>query len=149
MELEHAEVEQVWPRDGHVRVIGFVSGGSTTGATQTGSLTLTDRDRPTVVLNCPATLTGERFDASFDIDLVASASPLEGSDSPRVWDLHLNVPGHPHPLRVGRHLDDIPNKKKVMTFPAQTGEAPGGAVSVKPYYTVQANLSLICRRAAK
>ncbi|WP_030509473.1 hypothetical protein [Microbispora rosea] len=149
MEPGHAEVEQVWPRDGHVRVIGHIAGGGTSPATSTGTLILTDRDRPAVTLNCPATLTGTRFEASFDIDLITSTSPLAGSRSRRIWDLHLTVPGCPQPLRVGRHLDDIPNKKKVMTFPTQTRNTPAGAVSVKPYYTVQANLSLICRRAAK
>ncbi len=77
MTSRHAEVEQVWPRDGRVLVIGRIVGTA--------------------------------------------------------------------PTPLGRHLDDIPDKKTVMTFPAQTGEARTGAVSVKPYYTVMQNLSLISR----
>ncbi|GAA0401765.1 hypothetical protein GCM10009530_62040 [Microbispora corallina] len=146
MELGHAEVEQVWPRGGRVRLTGFIAGAEAGSAPETATLTLTDRDHPTVVLTCPATLRGGRFETSFGIDLLASASPLEGDDGRQVWDLHLKVPGRSEPLRLGRHLDDIPNKKKVITFPAQTDDTPMGPISVKPYYTVQSNLSLICRR---
>ncbi|MBX6385186.1 MAG: hypothetical protein IRZ07_19820 [Microbispora sp.] len=149
MEPGHAEVEQVWARDGYVRVIGHIAGGGTGPAASAGTLVLTDRDHPAVALTCPARLTDTRFEASCDIALIASASHFAGTANRRIWDLHLTVPGCPRLLRVGRHLDDIPNKKKVMTFPAQTGHTPAGMVSVKPYYTDHANLSLICRRAAK
>jgi hypothetical protein len=150
MELGHAEVEQVWPRDGRVLVTGRIVGAVTLPeAEQNGELTLTSRARPSVVLTCPATLDGHRFRASFAVDLIASAvAPAPAQIRGReIWDLHLRLPGESHPLRVGRHLDDIANKKKVMTFPAQTGHTLAGPVSVKPYYTDQQNLSLICRAA--
>ncbi|WP_433438475.1 hypothetical protein [Nonomuraea sp. CA-141351] len=144
MDPGHAEIEQVWPRDGHVLVIGHIVGTTyAIGAPEArrAILTLTNRDRPGAVLHCPATLDGRRFEASVGVDLVAAATTADR----QIWDLHLAVPGLPDPLRVGRHLDDIVNKKKVMTFPAQNGDADTGAISVKPYYTDYQNLSLICR----
>ncbi|MEV1170107.1 hypothetical protein [Nonomuraea sp. NPDC049784] len=147
MDPGHAEVEQVWPRDGHVLVIGHLvgAGRTTTVGARRAILTLTNRDRPGAVLRCPATLDGERFEASVDVDLIAAAYAAAPTADRQIWDLHLTVPGVPEPLRVGRHLDDIVNKKKVMTFPAQNGDADTGAISVKPYYTDYQNLSLICR----
>ncbi|MEU6409779.1 hypothetical protein [Microbispora sp. NPDC046933] len=146
MTSRHAEVEQVWPRDGRVLVIGrIVDAALTPPARTTAILTLTNRDRPDLVLSCPATVDGGRFRAAFPIELVVSAVACREIGGRQVWDLHLRLPGDPEPLRVGRHLDDIRDKKKVMTFPAQTSEAPAGAVSVKPYYTVMRNLSLISR----
>ncbi|WP_248965626.1 hypothetical protein [Sphaerisporangium perillae] len=143
----HAEIHQVWPKDGRVRVVGRIVDLDLPTGVAAGSLTLTNRDRPHLVVRCPATLTGRRFEASFAVDLIASASAAAVAGDQEVWDLHLEVPGGHSGLRVGRHLDDIPNKKKVMTFPAQVGGTARGFVSVKPYYTVEHNLSLICRPA--
>ncbi|WP_204052557.1 hypothetical protein [Microbispora siamensis] len=146
MTSRHAEVEQVWPRDGRVLVMGRIVGAAPAPPPGTTAiLTLTNRDRPGLVLSCPATVDGDRFEAAFPVELVVSAVASRRIDGRQVWDLHLTLPGDPEPLRLGRHLDDISDKKKVMTFPAQTGEAPTGAVSVKPYYTVMQNLSLISR----
>ncbi|MGI5162460.1 hypothetical protein [Microbispora sp. CA-102843] len=146
MTSRHAEVEQVWARDGRVLVIGrIVDAAPSPPARTTATLTLTNRDRPGLVLSCPATVDDGRFHAAFPVELVVSAVSSRRIDGRQVWDLHLRLPGDPEPLRVGRHLDDIPDKKKIMTFPAQTGEAGTGAVSVKPYYTMMQNLSLISR----
>jgi hypothetical protein len=144
----HAEVEQVWPKDGRVLVIGLIVGIGTPEAKR-GVLTFTNRDRPDAVLRCPATLDGRRFEASLEIDRIAAACATVPIDGRQIWDLHLTVPGAPDPLRLGRHLDDIANKKKVMTFPAQNGDADTGPISVKPYYTDNQNLSLVCQRVPR
>jgi hypothetical protein len=142
--FRHAEVEQVWPRDGHIRVVGRVVGHDPRPGA--GTLTLTSRYRPHVVLRFPARLEDGRFEAVVGVGGVARATAGMGTDRREIWDLRLEIPGGPEPLRVGRHLDDIPNKKKVMTFPAQTGETAEGPLSVKPYYTDWQNLSVLCRR---
>ncbi|HEV2812118.1 MAG TPA: glycosyltransferase, partial [Solirubrobacteraceae bacterium] len=49
-----------------------------------------------------------------------------------VWDLFAGE------LRVGRHRDGVPGKRGVVVFPARTA----GGLEVRPYYTVEDNLSV-------
>ncbi|WP_433354280.1 hypothetical protein ACQP25_12035 [Microtetraspora malaysiensis] len=135
MESAHAEVEQVWPRDGCIRIVGTIVGMPPAAAT----LALRHRDRPLTVVHCPATVSGRKFETSFDIEIVTAASMGDRD----IWDLHLDLSGRAE-LRVGRYLDDIVDKKRIMTFPAQAH----GLSRVRPYYTVHRNLSLICEKAA-
>ncbi|GLW96520.1 hypothetical protein [Microtetraspora sp. NBRC 16547] len=134
MEPAHAEIEHVWPRDGRIRIVGAVVGMPPAAAT----LALRNRDRSRTVLRCPATVNGRRFDGSFDIEIVTAAT----TSARDVWDLHPDLPGQAE-LRVGRHLDDTADKKRIMTFPAQSH----GFSRIRPYSTVKRNLSLICERA--
>ena len=72
-----------------------------------------------------------RFSARLDLrELGAPGTATE------VWDLRLQVAGRP--LRLGTHLDDIPNRKAAVVFPAvRVGER-----ELEPYYTREDNLSV-------
>lgn len=60
-----------------------------------------------------------------------------------IWDLFLRpAPGAP-PVRLARLLDDVADRKEVFVYP---GATVGGAV-VRPYYTVDNDLSLEVKRA--
>jgi glycosyltransferase involved in cell wall biosynthesis len=86
-------------------------------------------------LRWPAELDAGRFSARVEIgDLVPASAGTE------VWDLRLEAGGRP--LRLGTHLDDIPNRKAAVAYP--TVRVRRGALErdVEPYYTKENNLSL-------
>jgi hypothetical protein len=131
----HAEIAEVWPRDGHVRLVGRLHGHPAAGAWE---LLVVRRARPEQKLRYPARLDGDRFDGELPIrDLVAD-DPAEVEE----WDIHLT--DGTVELRAGRQLDDIRGKKKIMVYPEQHV----AGLSVRPYYTVKDNLSLECRSGA-
>ncbi|GAA0481144.1 hypothetical protein [Streptomyces olivaceiscleroticus] len=129
----HAEVAEVWPRDGRIRVTGRVVGAAPAGA---GTLIARVRGAPDAELRLPAEGRDTCFEAAVPLDELAAATP-EGE---RVWDLYLALDGQEDALRLGRHLDDVHGKKKIFTYPAQTS----GGRRFEPYYTVQDNLSIVC-----
>lgn len=141
-----AEVEEVWPRDGRIGVVGRLVG-LNPGAADAWRLTVTRRSNSDQVLRYDAELDGERFSCAWDVaDLAAyDDGPGGGSDdgSGRVdqWDLHLT--DGTSRLRVGRRLDDIRGKKAIYVYPRQP--VPGAGFGVRPYFTVEDNLSLECR----
>ncbi|ARQ72618.1 hypothetical protein [Streptomyces marincola] len=145
----HAELARVWPRDGRLRLIGSLHGHDpVAGAAAPWALLLVARRAPERVLAYPAPLAGAAFDVSLP---VADLAP-GGIELPAVWDLflsqevtgrHTGRDGAPQGrLRVGRLLDDIEDKKKIMVFPGQPVATGAGPVLVKPYYTVKDNLSV-------
>ena len=67
---------------------------------------------------------GGRFSARLPLAALAGA---EG-----VWDLYVGA------ARLGRHGDGMPGKKRIVTYPARTA----GGVGVRPYFTVEDNLSV-------
>lgn len=145
--MAHAEIAQVWPRDGRLRLIGRLHKASPGKAGW--RLLLELRGEEERHLGYPATLDGPRFDASLPVaDLVADGLPV-----PAQWDLYLTgdreggaAADRPtaRKLRLARLLDDIKGKKKIMVFPAQPVAASPRTVLVKPYYTTHDNLSVEC-----
>ncbi|MBO1335626.1 hypothetical protein [Streptomyces sp. VRA16 Mangrove soil] len=133
----HAEVEQVWPRDGRIKVVGRLHGVDTV-ADRGWRLTLTRRTRTDHVLRYDAELDGEQFAGEWKVADLAAYDGFKDTDQ---WDLHLT--DGTHKLRVGRKLDDISGKKAIMVYPVQ--HVPGADFGVKPYFTVEDNLSLECR----
>ncbi|MFE6890981.1 hypothetical protein [Streptomyces sp. NPDC057694] len=133
----HAEVEQVWPRDGRIRVTGRLLG-LDEARERSWRLTLTRRSRTDHVLRYDAVLDGERFAGEFKVSELAFQEALSDAEQ---WDLHLT--DGTHKLRVGRKLDDIRGKKAIMIYPVQP--VPGADFGVQPYFTVEDNLSLECR----
>ncbi|MFG2028937.1 hypothetical protein [Streptomyces sp. NPDC048825] len=132
----HAEVEEVWPRDGRVRLVGRIHGraaGGTDGWRMVLVLRGTDRR-----LRYPARVKGDRFESELPVSDLADRD-AEADGEVEEWDIHL-TDGEAE-LRVGRQLDDIRGKKKIMVFPEQRLSG----WSVRPYYTVKDNLSLECR----
>lgn len=66
-----------------------------------------------------------------------------------VWDLWLRPSETEKPVRLARILDDIPDKKNIFTYPAQQVPGRGGPAHwVKPYYTVDNDLSIQVRSEA-
>jgi hypothetical protein len=135
----HAEIAQVWPRDGRLRLVGRLHGHEPGPAEAAGwALELVVRDADEPRLRYPAPLAEGRFDASLPVgDLTPAGLPM-----PATWDIYL-ASGSAR-LRAGRLLDDISGKKKIMIFPAQPVRAAGRTVLVKPYYTINDYLAIEC-----
>ncbi len=70
-------------------------------------------------------------------------APLAG-DRPEteVWDLSLRHLQSRERLRLGSHDGDIVNKKDVVIFPPRTVRSGGSSRQLRPYYTVENNLSV-------
>ncbi|MGW0823157.1 hypothetical protein [Streptomyces sp. NPDC002845] len=134
----HAEMDEVWPRDGRIRFVGRIHGHrGHHGHSDEGDweLLLVRRAHAEQHLRYPVTLQGDRFEAELPIADLAAADHAAVEE----WDIHL-TDGETE-LRAGRHLDDIRDKKKIFVFPKQRT----GNLSVRPYYTIKDNLSLKCR----
>ncbi|OEV29427.1 hypothetical protein AN219_16570 [Streptomyces nanshensis] len=161
----HAEVAEVWPREGRIRLVGHAHGlpepeagteAETQPETEQGAepapeteaaggpwrLLLTLRGHKDRRLEYPVAMEGTRFDGSFPVaDLAAGELPVPGR-----WDIHLvsQSAGGEVRLRAGRLLDGIKGKKDIVEFPAQPAGEHDGAPLVQPYYTVKDNLSVEC-----
>ncbi|MFJ2257234.1 hypothetical protein ACIOKD_02630 [Streptomyces sp. NPDC087844] len=131
----HAEITEVWPRDGHVRLVGRIHGRPAEGDWR---LLLTRRGHTGRPLDYPAQVKGDRFEGELPLTDLVTPDPAEIEE----WDVHL-TDGEAR-LRAGRQLDDIHGKKKIMVFPEQRVRG----LRVRPYYTVKDNLSLECRTGA-
>jgi hypothetical protein len=128
----HAEIEEVWPRDGRIRLVGRIHGCAARGDWR---LVLTRRARADQRLDYTARLTGDRFECEMPLSDLAAAdhAPVEE------WDIHLTDGAAE--LRAGRRLDDVHGKKKIFVYPEQYADG----LRVRPYYTIKDNLSLECR----
>lgn len=145
----HAEVEEIWPRDGRILIRGTAVGDVATGE---GTLILRARGHQVREIHLPAgrdRLDGggdggdaKRFEVAIALDELAAACTTHVPE--QTWDLYLEPAGYPEELRLGRHLDDVAGKKKIFTYPAQ---AVAG-LWIEPYYTIKDNLSITCRREA-
>jgi len=144
----HAEITEVWPRDGRVRLVGHIHGHPAEGEWR---LLLTRRSHAEQRLDYPAQVKGDRFEGELPVaELAAATDTAEAELGVEIgvgvgieeWDIHL-TDGEVE-LRAGRRLDDIHGKKKIMVFPEQRVRGIG----VRPYYTVKDNLSLECRTGA-
>ncbi|GGY04919.1 hypothetical protein GCM10010358_68000 [Streptomyces minutiscleroticus] len=136
----HAEMDEVWPRDGRIRLVGRFHG--LTGPAAGGwELLLVRRDDTGRSLSHPVRVRGGRFEGELPVTDLAAAGTA-GTAAVAEWDVHL-TDGTVR-LRAGRRLDDIRGKKKIMVFPEQSVPEAGG-FRVRPYYTVKDNLSLECR----
>ncbi|MFI1482380.1 hypothetical protein [Streptomyces sp. NPDC020747] len=140
----HAEIAEVWPRDGRVRLVGHIHGHPAEGEWR---LLLTRRSHAEQRLGYPAQVKGDRFEGELSLDDLAAATDtaeagIRAGTEVEEWDVHL-TDGEVE-LRAGRRLDDIHGKKKIMVFPEQRVRGIG----VRPYYTVKDNLSLECRTGA-
>ncbi|MFF1451096.1 hypothetical protein ACFVYF_23605 [Streptomyces sp. NPDC058274] len=130
----HAEIAEVWPRDGCIRLVGHLHGRSVRD-TDDWQLLLVRRARTDRCLRYKVRLTGDRFESELPLADLSTDDQAEAGE----WDIHL-TDGEAQ-LRAGRQLDDIRDKKKIMVFPEQCV----GRLRVRPYYTVKNNLSLKCR----
>ncbi|MGW6904416.1 transferase [Streptomyces sp. NPDC054940] len=79
---------------------------------------------------------GRAFSFTVDYGELA-AGPGTGS---RVWDLSVQprAAADAAPIRIGRLLDDVADRKEIFVYPT----AAVGEVAVRPYYTVDNDLSV-------
>ncbi|MGW0755502.1 transferase [Streptomyces sp. NPDC002814] len=79
---------------------------------------------------------GRRFSFTVDHEELVAADAI----GPRVWDISVQAgPAEGSPsIRVGRLLDDVADRKEIYVYPSA---AVGGA-AVRPYYTVDNDLSV-------
>lgn len=90
------------------------------------------RTDPGTVLTFPAPA-AEDGSCSFTV----SCEELTGTGD-RVWDAFLRPAAGAPPVRIGRLLDDVADRKDVFVFPRITVDKAG----VRPYYTVDNDLSV-------
>ncbi|QKW39039.1 hypothetical protein HUT06_37610 [Actinomadura sp. NAK00032] len=166
--MAHAEISEVWPRDGRILIKGEVVESPPLPVGARWRLRLASRPQPGAarpslgrrvlararatitraapspsVLTIPATTDGNGFEVEIPLGMFAPR------DAPpkRLWDLYLVTVADERDvtLRLGRHLDDMPGKKRIVTFPQQTVEG-SAKVAVRPYYTDGDHLSIRCAR---
>lgn len=120
--MKQAEVREVWPRGGQIRIVGEVIGGAhdeqgrwalvLTAGSESGKPLL--RRLMTRVVRGPAVrvyrtkVMDGTFEATFPVQALVAF--------PR-WELHLRSAELCLPL--GRHRGDVPNAKDVFVFPGQ------------------------------
>ncbi|MEU3948782.1 transferase [Streptomyces sp. NPDC029526] len=95
------------------------------------------RGHPGTVRVLPVDVDGR--DVSFT---VPHPEPVDGGD--HVWDVFVRPAEDAPPIRVGRLLDDLADRKHVHVYPRVTHRGAG----VRPYYTVDNDLSVAVTRAA-
>ncbi len=133
----HAEVLEVVVEEEAVGVHGFLP---RTPVESSGPARLVAGQRGTdSEVSGAATLDGDRFAARLDLGELVDAS----ADSD-VWDLRLEVSGA-GTLRLGAHLDDVRDKKNVLIYPPRTLSRGGVERKLRPYFTVENNLSIRSR----
>lgn len=73
------------------------------------------------------------------------AAELSLADLPpahQVWDLWLRPGEGAEPVRLARILDDVPDKKDIFSYPPQRVADAAGERAVRPYYTLDNDLSV-------
>lgn len=60
----------------------------------------------------------------------------------RVWDLWLRPGAAAEPVRIARILDDVPDKRQIFSYPPQRVSDAAGDRTVRPYYTLDNDLSV-------
>jgi hypothetical protein len=133
-----AEVATVEVKDSLVAIRGSLAYAEPS-APEGARLALRARNQETRT-EFPASFEGTLFQASVDLDTLAGLQEI-GED---YWDCWLES-DHETPLRLGKHLDDIPKKKTKIRYPARISEAGGRRLRIRPYYTVDDDLSLVVR----
>lgn len=88
----------------------------------------------------PARLADGEFSLAIDEEWFAPPRATE------TWDLWLRPGGESAAIRLGRHLDDIADKKRVIHYP-WTSAGTSEHARARPYYTAANNLSLVTRGA--
>ncbi|MEU3267203.1 MULTISPECIES: hypothetical protein [Streptomyces] len=168
-QLTHAEIRRVWPRDGHIRILGTVLVDGVPDEAPVDNpwtLRLTSRERPEVPLptgvkrlkdrlvrtvsrtspptrrrlHFPAVSNGADFEAVVAVRDVAVWDALPREH----WDVDVIAVRNGKRLvrRVGGHLDDMPGKKQIVKYPEQYH----AGVAVLPYFTDGDDLSIRCAR---
>jgi glycosyltransferase involved in cell wall biosynthesis len=123
----HGEVGAAWLEDRYLTLEGFVVGDPAASLAADAALVASPRDggRPVVA---SATVREGSFTAR--LSLVALPPNYENGTT---WDLYLRV--GERLLRLGRHGDDIPHKRRIVVYPSTELGAGSTRRRVQPYYT--------------
>ncbi|MQY09325.1 serine/threonine-protein kinase [Actinomadura macrotermitis] len=99
--------------------------------------------------NGPAhTVAADRDGDGFRVRVPLAAMARDGRGGERVWDVFAEPPGH-RPLRLGRHLHDVRDPRRVLRIPQGTvATGPAALLRVRPYYTGNGDLALGCAPVA-
>src|SRR5919199_397345 len=131
----HAEVQRVRVDADRVVLTGYLPGGGDGAA---DARLVARRRRDGAERTGPAALDGDAFTA--ELPLGALAAPGAGDE---IWDLALTVGDEE--LRVGARLDDVPDKRAVIVYPARRVAVDGAVRELQPYFTRDNNLSVRSR----
>jgi hypothetical protein len=138
--VPHAETGEIRLEDGTMAVSGRLYRVEFPADWLAGAVVEARRRRdPALVRTAPVTADGAGF--SFTLPYARLAESWGGGAD--LWNLWLcPADGKAAPVRLARILDDIADKKEIFTYPARTVDTPHGTAAVRPYYTVDNNLSV-------
>lgn len=134
----HAEVLRVRVARDEIEIDGVLVGSA--AETLKGAELVARRRRDGETVRCAAMVAGDRYAAR-----LALGELVTGGVETDVWDLQLDFGGEVAPARLGAHLDDVPNKKDVMIYPPRSIGEEGAEQELRPYFTVENNLSISSR----
>ena len=142
----HAEVDTVWVRNGRIALEGALVGRknddpephrASVGAVVVARERGTGRET-----RAEASVDGTRFAAALEVETLASGA----QKATETWDLFLAVASTAD-LRIGRRLDDIPQKKHVLVYPSVVRGEGEARRRLRPYFTTANNLSIASKAA--
>lgn len=157
----HAEAGQLRVADGRMQLRGRLYGARLSG---TARLEAYARDGATtpvavrVTRACDASDASDAFEAGGAPGGDRARERLQGGDPASqfaaelsladlppahpVWDLWLRPGEGAEPVRLARILDDVPDKKNIFSYPPQQVGDAAGERAVRPYYTLDNDLSV-------
>ncbi|WSM30696.1 hypothetical protein OG776_05260 [Streptomyces sp. NBC_01689] len=127
----HAEVERIQAADHSMTVTARLHGRSL-------------RRGAAVRLRLRGTSTARTLEPEVEDDrrgfsfTVGSSEPVDVGRDSGVWDVFVQAEENAPLARIGRLLDDVADRKEIFVYPSITL----GATQVRPYYTVDNDLSL-------
>jgi hypothetical protein len=127
----HAEADRILVTDRTMTVTARLHGASF-GAGAVVRVVLRGTD---TVRTAEPRIEGDGRGFSFTVDCEELAGPAAGGG---VWDAFVRPAEEAPSTRIGRLLDDVADRKEIFVYPA----ARIGASEIRPYYTVDNDLSV-------
>lgn len=127
----HAEAGDLRVADGRMTLSGRLYG---VRATATARLRAEARDAPAPPVAAEVRTAAEGAEFSAELPYASLAGHP-------VWDLWLCPYDGAVPVRIGRILDDVPDKKQVFRYPSRPLGSDSG-LSATPYYTLDNDLAV-------
>ncbi|MGH3309223.1 MAG: hypothetical protein ACRDP3_01310 [Streptomyces sp.] len=144
----HAEAGELRVADGGIALHGRLYGARLGG---TARLEACARDAAATPISVPvaahaadaphtADVTGQNDGQGSDFTAWLPLAALSAAHP--VWDLWLRPWEGAEPVRIGRILDDVADKKRIFSYPPQRVADADGERAVSPYYTRDNDLSV-------
>ncbi|WP_236700636.1 hypothetical protein [Allosalinactinospora lopnorensis] len=136
----YAEVAWVEVGEESVTVSGVLAYAPRSEGRTAARVVACQRQRSGVVV-AEADLVDGRFSCEIPLrPIVAEHDPDRAHNE---WDLWLQTNAEESGLRLGAHADDIVEKKAKVSYPDVLLRGAGDAIRIRPYYTVDDELSLL------